>query len=156
MKNPKTVNLIARLVVACLLLTCLFITSTSKAGDDKNYNVKLQIINDKNTKNFLVKVVRKNEDREQGLMWITNLPESYGMVFEFEKEQVIHMWMKNTKIPLDMIFIDQNNKIIKVVHNTKPESLEVISSEKPITKVLEINGGLAKKLGILVGDRVVY
>lgn len=130
----------------------------SNAADDKNYNVKLQIINDKNnnTNNFLVKVVKKKSDQEKGLMWVKNLPKNYGMLFEFENEEIIYMWMKNTKIPLDMIFIDKANKIIKISHNTKADSLEIISSKKPALKVLEINGGLAKKLEITIGDRINY
>lgn len=147
----KTVNLIT----FCLIL--LFLNpSISKAGDDKNYNVKLQIINDKKVNNFLVKIAKNNQEREQGLMWVQNLPQNYGMIFEFEREQIIYMWMKNTKIPLDMIFIDKNSKIINIAKNTTPESLAIISSEKPVVKVLEINGGLAERLGVLVGDKVIY
>ena len=64
------------------------------------------------------------------------------------------MWMKNTKIPLDMIFIDKNNKIISISKEAVPESLEVISSEFKVMKVLEINGGLCDKFGIAVGDYI--
>lgn len=152
--SEKTINLTA----ICILLILSFKPLISNAADDKNYNVKLQIINDKNnnTNNFLVKVVKKKSDQEKGLMWVKNLPKNYGMLFEFENEEIIYMWMKNTKIPLDMIFIDKANKIIKISHNTKADSLEIISSKKPALKVLEINGGLAKKLEITIGDRINY
>ncbi len=105
--------------------------------------------------NFLVKIAKTDKEREQGLMSVENLPQNYGMVFEFENEQMAYMWMKNTKIILDIIFINRKGKIINIKHRAQPESLEVISSIKPAAKVLEINGGLAEKLGIKIGDLVV-
>jgi uncharacterized membrane protein (UPF0127 family) len=146
------------LTAICLLLFLSLKPLISNAGDDKNYNVKLQIINGKNNKtnNFLVKIVKKKNEKEKGLMWVKNLPKNHGMLFEFTEEKIIYMWMKNTKIPLDMLFIDKNYKIIEISHNNKVDSLEVISSKKPASKVLEINGGLAKELGIVIGNEVSY
>jgi uncharacterized membrane protein (UPF0127 family) len=161
---PK-INLTSPLIkftVICFIILS-FAAFTNKASadkdlDDKNYHIKLQIINDKQDAigNFLVKSAKSPKERENGLMWITNLPQNYGMIFEFKDEQMVYMWMKNTKIPLDMIFIDQNNKITHITHQAKPESLEIISSQNPVMKVLEINGGLTDELGIEVGDLVKY
>jgi uncharacterized membrane protein (UPF0127 family) len=64
------------------------------------------------------------------------------------------MWMKNTRIALDMVFIDKNNQIATIVTNTEPYSLDIISSEKEVKKVLEINAGLVKKFGIKVGQKI--
>jgi uncharacterized membrane protein (UPF0127 family) len=151
----KTLNRSIKLIIFCslaLLITAL----ASKSLDDKNYNVKLQIINNQNgvVNDFLVKIAKTDKERERGLMWVKKLPQNYGMIFEFTNEQLVYMWMKNTKIPLDMIFINQEGKIVHIKHQTQPESLEIISSINPAVKVLEINGGLADKLGIEVGDAV--
>lgn len=141
-----------------LFLITLTSAVISQAADDKNYNVKLQIINNQSgiINNFLVKIAKTDSERKKGLMRVKNLPQNYGMIFEFGSEQMVYMWMKNTKIPLDMLFIDKENKITHIEHQAKPESLEIISSVNPAIKVLEINGGLAAKLGIEVGDKVVF
>jgi len=128
----------------------------SEDSHDKNYNTNLQIINNKNAiiGKFKVKIVSDEKNREIGLMFVKYLPKNHGMLFKFENEQIIHMWMKNTKIPLDMIFIDKNNKIVNIKSDAVPESLQVISSEKEADKVLEINGGLCRKLNINIGDLI--
>jgi uncharacterized protein len=152
----KTLKQSIKLIIFCSLIL-LITTLASKAWDDKNYNVKLQIINHQSNaiNNFLVNIAKTDKERERGLMMVEKLPENYGMIFEFTNEQMVYMWMKNTKIPLDMIFINQGGGIINIKHNAQPESLEIISSINPIVRVLEINGGLAEKLGIEIGDLVV-
>jgi uncharacterized membrane protein (UPF0127 family) len=87
-------------------------------------------------------------------MNLNSLPKNNAMLFIFEESQVIEMWMKNTVIPLDMLFIDKNNVITKIVTNTTPFSLVMISSKNPVNRVLEINAGLSDKLGIKVGKVV--
>ncbi len=125
--------------------------------DVKNYNVKLQIVDSKSEEiaNFLVAVANDEAKKMYGLMNLDKLPQNRGMLFPFFKSQVILMWMKNTRIPLDMIFIDSDNMIATIKTNAKPYSLETISSEKEVKKVLEINGGLVEKLGIKVGQKVI-
>lgn len=83
------------------------------------------------------------------------LPLDHGMLFIFEKSQMTYFWMKNTPLPLDMIFIDQNKIIQKIEHNTIPHSKNIISSEKPCLYVLEINAGQSKNNNISVGDKIV-
>ena len=78
------------------------------------------------------------------------------MLFVFLDEKIVTMWMKNTLINLDMIFIDKNNKIINIAHNQQNHSLSIISSQKKVDKVLEINANLAKQLEIKVGDQVIW
>ena len=89
-------------------------------------------------------------------MFVDNFPNNRGMLFEFKEEQIVNMWMKDTLIPLDMLFIDKDKKIVNIKHEAQIKSLEIISSIQPVTKVLEINGGLAKKLEIAVGDQIEY
>ncbi len=123
----------------------------------KNYNVKLQIIdNNKIITEFLVAVANDDHKKMYGLMNLDKLPQNHGMLFNFFTKRVITMWMKNTKIPLDMLFIDENNKIVKIETNTTPKSLDLINSTHPVTTVLEINGGLSNKFNIKVGNTVRF
>ena len=136
------------------IFLCLIFCS---ALNSKDYKTKLQIKNLRTGKvnNFLINIAKSEEQKKNGLMWITNLPQNYGMLFEFEGERMVYMWMKNTKIPLDILFIDESKKIISIKHQAAPENLDVISSTRPIREVLEINGGLADKLGIKIGDVII-
>lgn len=123
----------------------------------KNYNVKLKIIDgQKLVKKFNVAVANTPQKRAYGLMNIKALPQDQAMLFLFDKISVVHMWMKNTLIPLDMIFIDVSNNIVNIRKQAVPESLEVISSKEKIDKVLEINGGLCDKFGIKIGQKIAY
>lgn len=124
--------------------------------DGKNYNVKLQIYDEQNLEiaEFMVVVAEDKNAKIYGLMNLDKMPQNHGMIFPFSEKQIIAMWMKNTRIPLDMIFIDENDKIANIKTNAKPYSLEIISSEVEVTKVLEINAGLVKKLGIKIGQKI--
>ena len=92
----------------------------------------------------------------RGLMYRTELPEGRGMLFDFKRDQPITMWMKNTPLSLDMIFIGANGAIVRIAENTTPQSTLTISSGRPARAVLEVIAGTARKLGISTGDRVVH
>ena len=87
-------------------------------------------------------------------MFRRELPEGTGMLFDFHREQDVSFWMKNTYIPLDMIFIRADGRILRIAENTEPLSERLIPSGGPIRAVLEVIGGTAQKLGIAPGDRV--
>ncbi len=152
-------------IVAGLVLT-LIIFSIPKSldaeelaqfnRDVKNYNVKLQILNpgDKVVTEFIVAVADDEYKKMYGLMNKENLPENFGMLFTFDKSQVVTMWMKDTLIYLDMIFVDDSDTIVSIKSKAAPKSLDIISSGTPVTKVFEINGGLSEKLGIEIGQKV--
>ena len=78
------------------------------------------------------------------------------MVFDFGEMQIVSMWMRNTILPLDMIFFDDAGKVVNIAMNTKPFSLDIVSSEKPSKFVLEVNAGVAEKFGLNVGDQVTF
>lgn len=124
--------------------------------DPKNYNAKLQIFNKDDDKIAEFKIAIADDDHKKmyGFMNLDRLPQDQGMLFPFFTSRVITMWMKHTRIPLDMIFIDANDKIVSIKNDAEPYSLEVISSEKEAKKVLEINGGLARKMGIKIDQKV--
>ena len=89
-------------------------------------------------------------------MFQETLPEKAGMVFDFGRAQIVNMWMRNTILPLDMIFFDGAGKVVHIAVDTTPFSLDIISSEKPAKFVLEVNAGIAKKYGLNVGDQVTF
>ncbi|HEX9791330.1 MAG TPA: DUF192 domain-containing protein [Kiloniellales bacterium] len=103
---------------------------------------------------FEVELALTAEQRAQGLMFRRDLPDMGGMLFIYDKDWDISMWMKNTVIPLDMLFIKRDGRIVAIAERAVPFSLETISSGQPASGVLEINGGAAARLGIHPGDRV--
>lgn len=105
---------------------------------------------------FRVWVADTPQRAEQGLMFVSDLPESEGMVFPLEPPRVENMWMKNTYIELDMLFIGTNGRVTKIIERAVPMSLENLSSGGPVAAVLELKGGLAAKLGLKVGDTVSW
>lgn len=92
--------------------------------------------------------------QEQGLMFVSKLPDHQGMLFVYPRPRQISMWMKNTLISLDMLFIRADGTIAYIAARTTPQSLDIITAAEPARAVLEIAGGLAEELGIGVGDRV--
>jgi len=103
---------------------------------------------------FSVEVVDNDADRAKGLMFRKELAEGKGMLFDFKHEQDVAFWMENTYIPLDMLFIRADGRILRIAENTEPLSTRMIPSGGPVLAVLEVIGGTARKLGIAPGDRV--
>ncbi|WP_374547968.1 DUF192 domain-containing protein [Rhodoblastus sp.] len=101
-----------------------------------------------------VEVMRTEAEREHGLMERPYLPADRGMLFQFDVEQPILMWMKNTLIPLDMIFISRAGVVTHIHENAEPMSEAIISSKGPVFSVLEVNAGYARKIGLKPGDLV--
>ncbi len=89
-----------------------------------------------------------------GLMFRTSVPADGGMLFDWGAPRDSQMWMKNTLVPLDMVFINQDGTIRAIAENTVPESLAVIDSHGPVRATLELQAGITAKLGIVVGDKV--
>ncbi len=96
------------------------------------------------------------EQHQHGLMFTKGLPRGRGMIFLYDPPQEAAFWMKNTLIPLDLLFVSEEREIIKIAPNAKPHDLTPIPSDIPIRAVLEIGGGEAAALGIKVGDRIVF
>jgi len=103
---------------------------------------------------FTVEIADTELARERGLMFRKELPPGRGMLFDFHREQQVGFWMKNTLIPLDMIFIDGRGRIVSIEQDAKPMSEDVIMSGGQVRAVLEVDGGTARRLGIAPGDRV--
>ena len=105
---------------------------------------------------FKVEVADTAERRMLGLMHRPSLPADAGMLFDFKTDQPVSMWMKNTRIPLDMLFIERDGRIANIAERTVPFSLASVSSKGAVHAVLELNGGTAARLGIKPGDRVIH
>ncbi|RIY03656.1 DUF192 domain-containing protein [Aureimonas flava] len=103
-----------------------------------------------------VEVAATPKEREVGLMNRETLAEGAGMLFDFRESRPVSMWMKNTLIPLDMLFVDKSGTIVRIARNARPHSLETIPSGKPVRYVLEINGGAAAGYGAKTGDRLEH
>jgi len=105
---------------------------------------------------FSVEIADTEPAREKGLMFRKELPAGRGMLFDFHREQDVSFWMQNTYIPLDMMFIRGDGRILRIVENAEPLSTKLIPSGGPVLAVLEVIGGTARRLGIAPGDRVAH
>ena len=118
---------------------------------------ELSIITSNGSKhNFLVEVAITEEEKKIGLMFRKTLAKNAGMLFLYKREALRLMWMKNTFIPLDILFIDKKGVIKRVVKRTIPHSLATISSRQSVLAVLELRGGITSSLEIKKGDRIEH
>lgn len=103
---------------------------------------------------FRVEIAVTPEQRQQGLMFRQSLAADAGMLFLYGEDRQVRMWMKNTLIPLDMIFITRDGRVESVAERAIPLSAAIVASDGNVAAVLEVNGGTAARLGIKPGDRV--
>lgn len=108
------------------------------------------------THRFVAYLALTQQQKMRGLMHVKSLPDDYGMLFLYDRPQQISMWMKNTLLPLDMLFIRADGTIVNIVQNTVPHSLASIRSAGDASAVLELNAGTSERLGLEPGDRVIY
>ena len=155
----RTLSLLAALGVA--LLGCgaepqsvVAQPVAARSGGDGLAVIPLQVRTDARTHRFEVEVARTEAEQARGLMFRETLGPGEGMLFPFDPPRPASFWMKNTLIPLDMIFIRADGSIARIAANTVPLSLEPVGVEEPVVAVLEIAGGRAAELGIEAGDRV--
>ena len=116
----------------------------------------LEIVTKNGVHVFSVEMATTDEEKATGLMYRKELPEGKGMLFDFHREQDVSFWMQNTYIPLDMLFIRADGRILRIAENTEPLSTRMIASGGPVRAVLEVIGGTARKFGIAPGDRVAH
>ena len=116
----------------------------------------LEIATKSGVRTFAVEMAVTPEEQARGLMFRRSLPEGQGMLFDFQRDQELSFWMKNTYIPLDMIFIRSDGRIHRIAENTEPLSERLVPSLGPARAVLEVIAGTARKLGLAPGDRVAH
>lgn len=118
--------------------------------------VPVEVRTKKGKIDFNVEVARTPEEQNRGLMFRQSLPEFGGMIFPLVPPRVASFWMKDTVIPLDLIFIRSDGSIARIAANAIPYDLTPITSGEPVVAVLEIAGGRAEALGIAENDRVIW
>jgi uncharacterized membrane protein (UPF0127 family) len=105
---------------------------------------------------FVVEVARTPEQQSYGLMNRQSMPADHGMIFPYQPAQPVAFWMKDTLIPLDMIFVAPGGRILRIEENVVPLSLDPVGSGDAVEAVLELNGGRSAELGIAAGDKVEW
>jgi uncharacterized membrane protein (UPF0127 family) len=139
------------------LAAFLIVTTGAWQGPARAAEVQsLEIVTKSGVKMFSVEIAKTEKERETGLMYRKELADGRGMLFDFTPEQMVSMWMKNTFISLDMIFVGSDGRVTRIAENTEPQSLAIISSGAPAKGVIEVIAGTARKYGIAQGDQVVH
>jgi uncharacterized membrane protein (UPF0127 family) len=139
-------------VIAFVILGLLAVSGPARAADPH----VVEIASKTGVHAFAVELATTDAERAQGLMNRKELPEGQGMLFDFQRDQEVAFWMKNTYIPLDMIFIRSDGRIMRIAENTVPLSEKIVPSNAAVRGVLEVIAGTTRKLGIAVGDKVAH
>jgi len=145
-------------IAFAVLLAFLFAPSGQAIADQSQKGLpveELTVTSGDMVHRFQVEIAATDSQRSMGLMFREEMAADHGMLFLFDTEGDRYFWMKNTPLPLDIIYIGANGEIVSIAPDTTPFSLSTIPSGGPAQFVLEINAGLSKKLGIKPGDRVV-
>lgn len=116
----------------------------------------LEVVTPQGRTKFMVEVVDNDATREKGLMFRKSLAADRGMLFDFKKPREVYFWMRNTLIPLDIIYIKADGRVLSIARNARPHDETPLPSGGPILGVLEISGGRAAEIGVLPGDRVIH
>jgi len=148
MRNFKQV---AIYIFSILIFACPVISMAAQLPTDSE---RLVIETRNGPVAFSVELALTADDRATGLMNRQSMPADHGMLFKFDQTRQVLMWMKNTPLPLDMIFIDADGVVARIAEDTTPFSETIIPSVAPVRYVLELNGGTAAKRGIAAGDQV--
>jgi uncharacterized protein len=117
---------------------------------------QLTIVDAGGSHRFTVELAETPAQMAQGLMYRTSLAPDAGMLFDFKRPTMATMWMHNTLMPLDMLFVGANGIIVNIVQRAVPQSDSIISAAAPVRAVIELNGGTTARLGIVAGDRVLF
>jgi len=139
------------LAAALLVAGGIALMFANAAADGLN---SARVVTDDGAHSFQIEIADDMGERSRGLMFRRSLGQNQGMLFDFREERPVSMWMKNTYLPLDMLFIGADGTIREIAENTTPLSERTVSSGVPVRYVLEINAGRAAALGIEEGDRV--
>lgn len=149
---PILARLTAKLALVFMLASAL-LAAAPAAGAEAALQ-KLQIVTASGTHDFRVELADTPAERSRGLMHRRAMPQDQGMLFDFHAEGPVMMWMKNTYIPLDMVFVSRAGVVTNVAADTVPMSEEIISSGGPVYAVIEFNAGTARRIGLKPGDEV--
>ena len=148
-----------RRIITGIFFLCLFglLAAATGAADAPLSKLEpLTIATDSDASLFTVEIADTDELRQRGLMFRQRIPPDRGMLFDFGSPRQVAMWMKNTYVSLDMLFIRQDGSIAYIAENTVPQSLDTVGVSEPVQAVLELAGGTSKRLGIRTGYTVYH
>ena len=143
-------------LVSFLLLGAFGCTQSVMAGGDTKYEPLSIQAKDGKTVEYEVEIAATMEARRTGLMYRKEMQTNRGMLLDFGRPENVAIWMKNTYLPLDIIYINAQGIITKIVENAKPLSTNNMDSDTPVRAVLELNAGQVVYQGFSVGDKVIY
>jgi uncharacterized protein len=150
MRPNRFPSLVVAILVLCLALSAAWAQLATFGKSE------LTVDTASGKQHFGIEEAKTSQQMMQGLMYRRSMPADAGMLFEYDHPQPVSFWMKNTLIPLDMLFVDQRGRIINIHERAVPGSLEPIAAAAPARAVIELNGGTAARLGIKPGDRVIF
>jgi uncharacterized membrane protein (UPF0127 family) len=150
MSPSRFPSLLVAILVLCLALSAAWAQLATFGKSE------LTIDTASGKQHFAIEEAKTSQQMMQGLMYRRSMPADVGMLFEYDHPQPVSFWMKNTLIPLDMLFIGADGTVLDIHERAVPLSLDAISTDKPILGVLELNGGTVSRLGIKRGDRVEH
>ena len=150
--SPPRRVLYAIIAAGTVLAICL--VGAGRAADDRTSHLEIETATGRHA--FTVELAATEKQRALGLQWRRIMAPDAGMLFDFQEVRFAIMWMKNTFIPLDMVFIASDGRIVNIAERTVPHSLARIISDGPVRAVLELNAGSAARLGIKPNDRVIH
>lgn len=149
--------------VAALLLACVAAANGAEALGKRPASLfpdlqttEVEIKTASGTHAFSAWIAADDPSRERGLMYVRELPPNQGMLFLFDEPQYAAFWMKNTYLSLDLVFIAADGRVVNVAHDATPHALAPIPSRGPVTAVLELVAGSARRIGLVAGDRVTW
>ena len=146
-----------RALLLPLLVVAAGVISLTSEGQLQHFATsELTIVSATGPHRFTVEIAETSVQMEQGLMFRRQLAEDAGMLFDYKQPTMATMWMRNTLIPLDMLFVDAQGRIVNIHERAVPQSDDVIAAAAPVRAVIELNGGTAARLGIEPGDRVQH
>ena len=154
----KRITLVLLVVVVSPVVALYFVPLPAAAQQDVVFpESTLEIETQSGTRHtFRIELAETDPLRQRGLMFRNEMAPDAGMLFTYKRDRVISMWMANTYLPLDMLFIESDGRISRIAESTIPLSRESISSRKRARGVLELNAGTVRQLGLSVGDRVIH
>jgi len=152
-----SVSKIRQSIILVIVAACFFTLDSGETWSGETFRkskLTLKTITGEHT--FTIEIAETQAQHSQGLQWRKELAADAGMLFNFGEPQPTAMWMKDTFIPLDMLFIAVDGTVASIARNTKPHSLSMIRSQGPVKGVLELRAGTAARLVIRPGDRVQH
>jgi uncharacterized protein len=155
-RDPNARMTTRRMLLSCAAMIASLFVFAAKAQLQSFATSELTIVSATGPHRFTVEVAETPGQMEQGLMFRRTMASDAGMLFDYKTPTVATMWMRNTLIPLDMLFVDAKGRVVNIRERAVPQSLDVIAAAAPVRAVIELNGGTAARLGIAPGDQVQH